>query len=212
MQAADLPADEVAITWTVPFRLCVARTRAYAPIDDAEVTNIPRPPCESRRYRADRRRRAGWRSRGDCDRPCGPRSHSDRAERRAHGQGLRRFPERRSDLGNCCTRAWRCPPLAPIASLRLVHGTRSATVQLPFTAAGMTRRVLDEALLQQAERQAEPRCCGNTVAHRVSQPTDCCGRCTDRLARCPAGTVFLATGKHELRGAARAARGTGWSG
>ena len=47
MQAADLPADEVAITWTVPFRLSVARTRAHAPIDDAEVTNIPRPPCES---------------------------------------------------------------------------------------------------------------------------------------------------------------------
>ncbi len=37
-QAADLPADEVAITRSVPFRLSVARTRAHATIDDAVST------------------------------------------------------------------------------------------------------------------------------------------------------------------------------
>ena len=100
------------------------------------------------------------------------------------------------------------PTVAPISSLRLVHGTRSATVQLPFTAAGITRRVLDEALLQQAAASGATVLRGHS-AHRVSQPNGLLRVDAGRLGQMSAGAVFLATGKHELRGAARAARGSG---
>ncbi len=45
------------------------------------------------------------------------------------------------------------PALAPspITAVRLVHGKRTATARLPFAALGLTRRALDEALLQQAK-------------------------------------------------------------
>jgi flavin-dependent dehydrogenase len=92
-----------------------------------------------------------------------------------------------------------------IAALRLVHRNRVATASLPFTARGLTRRALDEALLQQA------RAAGATVlrGHRVgairqergSLRLDC-----GSFGRVITDTVFLATGKHELRGAARTGR------
>ncbi len=37
-----------------------------------------------------------------------------------------------------------------ISAVRLVHGSRVATTRLPFTARGMSRRAMDEALLRQA--------------------------------------------------------------
>jgi flavin-dependent dehydrogenase len=100
------------------------------------------------------------------------------------------------------------PAVAPITSLRLVHGKRLAVAQLPFTAAGVTRRALDEALLQQAAASGATVLRGHS-AHRVSQPNGLL--CVDcgKLGEMSAGSVFLATGKHELRGAARASRGTG---
>ena len=98
-----------------------------------------------------------------------------------------------------------------IAALRLVHRNRIATARLPFAARGLTRRVLDEALLQQA------RAAGATVlrGHRVgaieqergSLRLDC-----GSFGRVITDTVFLATGKHELRGAARTGRDTGMVG
>jgi flavin-dependent dehydrogenase len=100
------------------------------------------------------------------------------------------------------------PTTAPITSLRLVHGKRVATVQLPFTAAGLTRRVLDEALLQQAAASGATVLRGHS-AQRVSQPDGLLRVDCGRLGQLSAGAVFLATGKHELRGAARASRGTG---
>jgi menaquinone-9 beta-reductase len=100
------------------------------------------------------------------------------------------------------------PTVAPITSLRLVHGKRSATSQLPFTAAGVTRRVLDEALLQQAAASGATVLRGHS-AHRVLQPPGLLRVDCGRLGVMSAGSVFLATGKHELRGIARASRGTG---
>ena len=100
------------------------------------------------------------------------------------------------------------PAVAQITSLRLVHGTRSATVQLPFTAAGITRRALDEALLQRAAASGATVLRGYS-AHRVSQLDGLLRVDCGQLGQLSAGSVFLATGKHELRGAARASRGTG---
>ena len=95
------------------------------------------------------------------------------------------------------------PTVATITSLRLVHGTRSAATLLPFTAAGVTRRALDEALLQQAAASGATVLRGHT-AQRVSQPNGLLLVDCGRLGQLSAGSVFLATGKHELRGAARA--------
>jgi SAM-dependent methyltransferase len=45
-QAAGLRADEVAITWSMPFRLSVARRRPPVPIDDAVSTDTRQPTCD----------------------------------------------------------------------------------------------------------------------------------------------------------------------
>jgi flavin-dependent dehydrogenase len=95
-----------------------------------------------------------------------------------------------------------------ISAVRLVHRNRSVTTDLPFAARGLSRRALDEALLRQAQAR------GATVlrGHRVSAIEQdrgsmllSCGT----LGRIAAETVFLATGKHEVRGVSRISRGTG---
>jgi flavin-dependent dehydrogenase len=91
---------------------------------------------------------------------------------------------------------------APITSIRLVHGRRIAATRLPFTGYGLTRRALDEALLQQASACGADVRRGHT-ARRIatggaSLHVDC-----DAAEAFVADAVFLATGKHELRGAAR---------
>jgi menaquinone-9 beta-reductase len=100
--------------------------------------------------------------------------------------------------------------LAPsqITNVRLVHGQRTATARLPFLALGLTRRALDEALLRQAELSGAMVLRGCPVRginrNNGSLRLDC-----GSGARVTADTVFLATGKHDLRGAARPMRGTG---
>jgi menaquinone-9 beta-reductase len=98
-----------------------------------------------------------------------------------------------------------------ISAVRLVHRNRSVTTHLPFAARGLSRRALDEALLGQAQAV------GATVlrGHRVSAIEQdrgslllSCGS----LGQIAADTVFLATGKHELRGAGRISHGTGMVG
>lgn len=71
-----------------------------------------------------------------------------------------------------------------ITRLRLVIGTGSVTVKLPFEGIGLTRHTLDEALLAHAAA------CGATIrrGETVSSAD---------------GVTFLATGKHALRGALR---------
>ena len=99
--------------------------------------------------------------------------------------------------------------LAParIDAVRLVHGNRKASVRLPFPALGLTRRALDEALLRQAALS------GATIlrGHAVRRIDHAHGAI--RVDRGPAGTlvaetVFLASGKHDLRGAGRAGQNT----
>lgn len=100
--------------------------------------------------------------------------------------------------------------LAPsrITSVRLVHGNRNATARLPFPALGLTRRALDEALLRQAELSGATVLRGCPVRginrDNGSLRLDC-----GSAGTVTADTVFLATGKHDLRGAARPVRGTG---
>jgi menaquinone-9 beta-reductase len=95
-----------------------------------------------------------------------------------------------------------------ITAVRLVHRNRIVTTRLPFVARGLSRRALDEALLRQAQAH------GATVlrGHRVgaiqqdgrSLLLDC-----GSLGTVVADTVFLATGKHELRGAKRTGHDSG---
>jgi flavin-dependent dehydrogenase len=85
----------------------------------------------------------------------------------------------------------------PVARLRLCAGEREAVVRLPFAAAGLPRRVLDEQLLALAEAR------GAEV--RRGRPVLGLARAEDGWTageeRAPA--VFLATGKHDLRGLGR---------
>jgi flavin-dependent dehydrogenase len=90
---------------------------------------------------------------------------------------------------------------AAIWRLRLTRGEKSVETPLPFRGIGISRRKLDEALLRYAEQ------CGATVLR---------GRTITRLDVADAlrlnlkngetmapKTLFLATGKHELRGTPR---------
>ena len=86
----------------------------------------------------------------------------------------------------------------PIERLRLVSGTRVVEARLPMCAAGLSRRTLDSALLAAAEEAGAIVMRGRTV--RAAE-----GR-TVRLddgEEIEAEAMFLATGKHELRGLAR---------
>ncbi len=93
---------------------------------------------------------------------------------------------------------------APITGARLIHGSRVATARLPFAACGLSRRALDEALLRQAEARGVTVLRGHAArriaTHGALLHVDCGG-----LGKFTTDTVFLATGKHELRGAARSA-------
>lgn len=86
----------------------------------------------------------------------------------------------------------------PIRTLRLVAGNRVVEAALPHEAAGLSRRTLDAALLQAAEEGGATVLRGRTVREVA-----------DRTARLDDGeelhadALFVATGKHELRGTAR---------
>lgn len=87
----------------------------------------------------------------------------------------------------------------PIHRLRLIAGARQVEVDLPFPAAGLSRRTLDEALLGAAMQSGAEVRRGTSVraveADRRVRFDD-----GEELA---ADALLLATGKHELRGAAR---------
>ncbi len=87
---------------------------------------------------------------------------------------------------------------SPISALRLIHRGRVAETQLPFAAAGLSRRVLDEALLQRAVM------CGAEVRRGVRVRSVEPGRVQTDGGVISAETVLLATGKSDLRGMLRA--------
>jgi menaquinone-9 beta-reductase len=97
---------------------------------------------------------------------------------------------------------------SPIAAVRLVHGNRMAHAGLPFPAIGLTRRSLDEALLRQARASGATVLRGHAV-RRIERTNGTLRLECGGLGEVVADTVFLATGKHDLRGAARAGRTTG---
>ncbi len=87
----------------------------------------------------------------------------------------------------------------PVRWVRLVRGARSATARLPFPAWSLSRRALDEALLRQAEQFGAEVVRGETV-RAVTEDGAVVRSGGGRIA---ASAVFVATGKHDLRGCAR---------
>jgi flavin-dependent dehydrogenase len=91
----------------------------------------------------------------------------------------------------------------PIHTVRLAAARRASEAPLPFPAASLTRKALDTALIAEAIAAGVRVERGRTVqtlartAHGLWQAT-----LDDGTAR-HAPTVFLATGKHDLRGHAR---------
>jgi flavin-dependent dehydrogenase len=88
----------------------------------------------------------------------------------------------------------------PIRRLRLISAGRQVEVALPRLAAGLSRRTLDEAMLAAAGQA------GATIRRgRAVRAADLAGRRVrlDDDEEVEAEALVLATGKHELRGAAR---------
>jgi flavin-dependent dehydrogenase len=88
----------------------------------------------------------------------------------------------------------------PIRRLRLISAKREVEVPLPRPAAGLSRRLLDEALLEAAQRAGTSIRRGRTV--RAADLAERRIRLDDEEALA-GDALVLATGKHELRGAAR---------
>lgn len=89
-----------------------------------------------------------------------------------------------------------------ITTLRLVHRRAVAEVALPFTGRGLSRKVLDEALRAEAVRAGARLERGAPARSLVAAPA---GFSLDagRLGAIRARSVFLASGKHDIRGARR---------
>ncbi len=84
----------------------------------------------------------------------------------------------------------------PIHSFRLIRGSTIVQCALPFNGLGLSRRVLDEALLRHCES------CGAEVRRghslRFLEADDTLHLREDGGTAFSAGTVFLATGKHDV--------------
>ncbi|HEY0522839.1 MAG TPA: FAD-dependent oxidoreductase [Stellaceae bacterium] len=96
---------------------------------------------------------------------------------------------------------------APIDRVRLAAGRGAAAeTPLPFPAAGLSRFVLDEALLRRAGESGAEIARGIRV-RRIERRRECGAYRADAAGETPesatARRVVLATGKHDLRGAAR---------
>jgi len=86
----------------------------------------------------------------------------------------------------------------PIHRLRLISGTRIVEAALPKAAAGLSRRRLDSALLRMAEEAGAA-----VLRGRAARGLDGHRLRLDDGEEMEGDAIFLATGKHELRGAAR---------
>ena len=91
-----------------------------------------------------------------------------------------------------------------IDTLRFCEGAHLAEVKLPFTAQSLSRRVLDEALLERAAAAGADIRRGTKV-HALTRAGSGSASGSGWTARTDAGTLeagatFLATGKHDLRG------------
>jgi len=86
----------------------------------------------------------------------------------------------------------------PIHRLRLVAGTRIVEAALPYPGAGLSRRRLDASLLLMAEEAGAA-----VLRGRAARALDGHRLRLDDGEELEGNAIFLATGKHELRGAAR---------
>jgi len=89
----------------------------------------------------------------------------------------------------------------PIGALRLVRGERDVVVTLPFAALGLSRAALDEALLARAVSVGAEVRRGTTILSAAGTALRLAGGAT-----LEGEGLFLATGKHDLRGLRRAER------
>lgn len=96
----------------------------------------------------------------------------------------------------------------PIHSVRIATATDSMTLRLPEPAAGLSRRALDTALLDQAALAGAG--IERDVTIRALAPDRMAVR-TDAGEEMAARAILLATGKHDLRGAARETGGQAMS-
>lgn len=98
----------------------------------------------------------------------------------------------------------------PIRHARFYNGEQLLTFDLPFTAWSLSRRLLDSALLTRAQAAGANVELG-TAVRQLSRTGDAWELLTRSAAGRPttlsANTVFLASGKHELRGWPRAVTG-----
>ena len=90
---------------------------------------------------------------------------------------------------------------APIGAVRLVHGARVVRGVLPRAGLGLSRRVLDEALLARAALAGAKVLRGHSVRRLVAGGAE-----VEGVGALYAERTLLATGKHDLRGSRRAAR------
>jgi flavin-dependent dehydrogenase len=94
---------------------------------------------------------------------------------------------------------------APIRRVRLIHRDDAAETDLPFEGVGLTRRVMDEALIARAAAAgAEVR--RGVHATALARRSGILSVETQGAGTIQAPTLLLATGKHDLRGARRAAK------
>jgi flavin-dependent dehydrogenase len=91
----------------------------------------------------------------------------------------------------------------PINYVRLAAARRAAQAPLPFPAASLTRRALDTALIAAAVDAGVRVECGRTVQSLSRTANNLWRASLDDGSVRQAPTVFLATGKHDLRGHGR---------
>lgn len=96
----------------------------------------------------------------------------------------------------------------PVHTIRLVNRQTVAETALPFPAMGLSRRSLDEALLRLAGQRGATILRGQAVRGLERTSSGLTAR-TATAGPISADTVFLATGKHDLRGLARPPRADG---
>jgi flavin-dependent dehydrogenase len=96
----------------------------------------------------------------------------------------------------------------PVRIIRLVNRHTVAQAPLPFPAMGLSRRSLDDALLRLAEQRGATVLRGQAVRGLDSTSSGFIARTTS-AGPISADTVFLATGKHDLRDLGRPSRADG---
>ena len=94
-----------------------------------------------------------------------------------------------------------------ISRIRLYHRGKHTEAELPFLARGLSRKVLDEALLGKATS------CGARVIRGVTVRSITTDETASRIEADPFGsvqakTLFLASGKHDVRGVKRPVSGS----